>query len=73
MSPALAAAHQQLAQRAKDKGKQAARHKVREQHAPLFILHRAPAGKLVPQPPLFEREKTETIIPGAKSSHAAHR
>ena len=59
--------------RAKDKGKHAARHKVREQHAPLFILHRAPAGKLVPQPPLFEREKTETIIPGAKSSHAAHR
>lgn len=57
----------------KDKGKQAAHHIVCEQHAPLFILHRAPAGKLVPQPPLFEREKTETIIPGAKSSHAAHR
>lgn len=46
---------------------------VCEQHAPLFILHRAPAGKLVPQPPLFEREKTETIIPGARNSHAAHR
>lgn len=59
--------------RAKDKGKQAAHHIVCEQHAPLFILHRAPASKLVPQPPLFEREKTETIIPGAKNSHAAHR
>lgn len=46
---------------------------VCEQHAPLFILHRAPADKLVPQPPLFEREKTETIIPGARNSHAAHR
>ena len=51
MSPALAAAHQpvsKLAQRAKDKGKQAAHHIVCEQHAPLFILHRAPASKLVP-------------------------
>ncbi len=34
--------------RAKDKGKQAAHHIVCEQHAPLFILHRAPASKLVP-------------------------
>lgn len=32
----------------KDKGKQAAHHIVCEQHAPLFILHRAPASKLVP-------------------------
>lgn len=58
---------------AKDKGKQAARHIVCEQHAPLFILHRVPAGKLVPPSHPFLREKTETIIPGAKSSHAAHR
>ncbi len=73
MSPAARLPISKLAQRAKDKGKQAAHHIVCEQHAPLFILHRAPASKLVPQPPLFEREKTETIIPGAKSSHAAHR
>ena len=76
MSPALAAAHQpvsKLAQRAKDKGKQAAHHIVCEQHAPLFILHRAPASKLVPPSHPFLREKTETIIPGARNSHAAHR
>lgn len=59
--------------RAKDKGKQAAHHIVCEQHAPLFILHRAPASKLVPPSHPFEREKTETIIPGAGNSHAAHR
>lgn len=43
--------------RAKDKGKHAARHKVCEQHAPLFILHRAPAGKLVPPSHPFLRER----------------
>lgn len=59
--------------RAKDKGKQAAHHIVCEQHAPLFILHRAPASKLVPPSHPFLREKTETIIPGARNSHAAHR
>ena len=50
-------AHQQLAQRAKDKGKQAAHHIVCEQHAPLFILHRAPADKLVPPSHPFLRER----------------
>jgi hypothetical protein len=43
--------------RAKDKGKQAAHHIVCEQHAPLFILHRAPASKLVPPSHPFLRER----------------
>lgn len=42
---------------AKDKGKQAAHHIVCEQHAPLFILHRAPASKLVPPSHPFLRER----------------
>ena len=54
--------------RAKDKGKQAAHHIVCEQHAPLFILHRAPAGKLVPQPPILRERKLKPLFRGPKTA-----
>ncbi len=72
MSPALAAAHQpvtKLAQRAKDKGKQAAHHIVCEQHAPLFILHRAPASKLVPPShPILRERKLKPLFRGPETA-----
>ena len=72
MSPALAAAHQpvtKLAQRAKDKGKQAAHHIVCEQHAPLFILHRAPASKLVPlSHPILRERKLKPLFRGPETA-----
>lgn len=55
--------------RAKDKGKHAARHIVCEQHAPLFILHRAPASKLVPPSHPFLRErKLKPLFRGPKAA-----
>lgn len=66
--------------RAKDKGKQAAHHIVCEQHAPLFILHRAPASKLVPPShpilrerklkPLFREPETAMQHTGKRQSRA---
>lgn len=53
----------------KDKGKQAAHHIVCEQHAPLFILHRAPVSKLVPPSHPFLRErKLKPLFRGPKTA-----
>ena len=55
--------------RAKDKGKQAAHHIVCEQHAPLFILHRAPASKLVPPShPILRERKLKPLFRGPKTA-----
>lgn len=55
--------------RAKDKGKQAARHIVCEQHAPLFILHRAPASKLVPPShPILRERKLKPLFRGPETA-----
>lgn len=62
--------------RAKDKGKQAARHIVCEQHAPLFILHRAPASKLVPPShPILRERKLKPLFrgPGTAMQHTGKR
>ena len=53
----------------KDKGKQAARHIVCEQHAPLFILHRAPASKLVPPShPILRERKLKPLFRGPETA-----
>lgn len=57
-----------ITHRAKDKGKHAAHHIVCEQHAPLFILHRAPAGKLVPQPPFLRERKLKPLFRGPETA-----
>lgn len=55
--------------RAKDKGKQAAHHIVCEQHAPLFILHRAPASKLVPPShPILRERKLKPLFRGPETA-----
>ena len=55
--------------RAKDKGKHAVRHKVCEQHAPLFILHRAPASKLVPHShPILRERKLKPLFRGPETA-----
>lgn len=55
--------------RAKDKGKQAAHHIVCEQHAPLFILHRAPASKLVPHShPILRERKLKPLFRGPETA-----
>lgn len=55
--------------RAKDKGKQAAHHIVCEQHAPLFILHRAPASKLVPPShPILRERKLKPLFRGLETA-----
>lgn len=54
---------------AKDKGKQAAHHIVCEQHAPLFILHRAPASKLVPPShPILRERKLKPLFRGPETA-----
>lgn len=58
-----------LPPRAKDKGKQAAHHIVCEQHAPLFILHRAPASKLVPHShPILRERKLKPLFRGPETA-----
>ena len=53
----------------KDKGKQAAHHIVCEQHAPLFILHRAPASKLVPPShPILRERKLKPLFRGPETA-----